>query len=43
MHDDGNWNSRMFLTMHKGAMMNVSKKLGVVTVRSTEIEIVSDG
>lgn len=33
----------LFLTMGKGAMLNVSKKLGLVTNSSTETEIVSTG
>ena len=39
----GKMHSGMFLTMGKGAMMNVSKKLGVVTASSTETKIVADG
>ena len=42
VHADGKGNSGMFLTMCKGAMMNTSKNLGVVTISSTETEIVDD-
>ena len=33
----------MHLMMGKGAMMNVSKKLGLVTTSSTETEVASNG
>ena len=42
-HTDSRGYSGMFLTMGKCAMMSESKKLGVVTVSSTETEIVVDG
>ena len=31
----------MYVTMGKGAMMNASKKLGLVTTSSTETEVVA--
>ncbi len=43
MHSDGKGHSGLFVTMGTGAMINVSKKLGVNTVNSTETEIVSTG
>ena len=43
VHSDGKGNSGMFLTMGRGAMMNVSKKLGLMTISSIEIEVVADG
>ena len=42
-HTDSRGYSGMFLTMGKGVTMSASKKLGVVTVSSTEIKIVADG
>ena len=36
VHADGKVCSEMFLAMDKGAMMSVSKKLGVIIVGSTE-------
>ena len=41
--DDGKCHSGLFLTMGQGAMMKVSKKLGLVAASFTEIEIVADG
>ena len=41
--NDGKGHSGLFLTMGKGAMMNASNKLGIVTTSSTETEIVADG
>ena len=41
VHVDGKGHYGLYLTMGRGAMMNMSKKLGVVTNSSTEIEIVS--
>ena len=43
VHNDGKVHSVLFLTIGKGAMTNVSKKLGFVTTSSTEPEIVADG
>ena len=43
MHANGRGHSILFVTMEKGAMMNVPKKLGTNTVISTETEIVSNG
>ena len=43
VHDDGKGHSGLCLTMEQGAMMNVLKKLGLVTTSSTEKEIVSNG
>lgn len=43
VHSDGKGHSGLFVTMGTGAMINVSKKLGVNTVSSTETRIVSTG
>ena len=43
VHADGKRNSELNLTMGKGSMMIVSKKLGLVTASSTETEVVSAG
>ena len=43
VHADGKGHSRMFLTMVKGVTVSALKKLGVVTVSSTEIDIAADG
>ena len=43
IHDDGKGHSGLCLTMGTGSMMSVSKKLGLVTISSTETEIVSTG
>ena len=43
VHMDGKGHPGMSLTMRKGAMVNVPKKLGLVTVSYTETEVVSDG
>ena len=43
VHADGKGHSELYLTIGKGAMINVSKKLGLVTVSSTETEVVSNG
>ena len=43
VHADGRGHSGMHLTMGKGAMMNVLKKLGLVTTSLTETEVVSNG
>ena len=43
MNEDGKEHSGMLLTMRQGDMMNVSNKIGPVTVSSTETEVVSDG
>ena len=43
VHMDAKGHSGLFATQGKGAMINVSKKLGVVTTSSTETEIVSTG
>ena len=42
-HSDGKGYSFLVITMGKGAMINVSKKLGLVTMNSTETEVVSTG
>ena len=42
-HADGKGNSGLFSKMEKVAMINVSKKLGLVTTSSTETEVVSTG
>ena len=43
IHLDARGHSGLVLTQGKGAMISVSKKLGVVTTSSTEMEIVSTG
>ena len=43
VHGDCKGHSGLFLTLGRGAMINVSKKLRLVTVSSTETEIVSTG
>ena len=43
VHNDGKGHSGTCLTMGKGAMMNVSKKLGLVSTSSTEKEVASNG
>lgn len=43
VHNDCKGHSGLFVTQGKGAMINVSKKLGLVTNSSTETEIVSTG
>ena len=43
IHTDAKGHSGMFTTMGRGALLNIAKKLGLVTVSSTETEIVSTG
>ena len=43
VHTDCKGHSGMFVTQGKGTMMNISKKLGLATISSTETEIVSTG
>jgi hypothetical protein len=43
VHNDCKGHSGLFVTQGKGAMINVSKKLGLVTNSSTETEIVATG
>ena len=43
VHMDTRGHSGLFATMGKGAMLNVAKKLGMVTISSTETEVVSTG
>ena len=43
IHSDGKGHSGMHLAMGRGGMMNVSKKLGLVTTSSTETEVVANG
>ena len=43
VHADGKGHSGLFVTMGTGAMINISKKLGVNTVSPAETEIVSTG
>ena len=40
---DGKGHSGLFVTIGTGAMINASKKLGLCTVSSAEIEVVSTG
>lgn len=42
-HADGKGHSGLFVTIGRGAMINASKKLGVVTTSSTETEVVANG
>ena len=42
VHIDGKGHSGIFLMIGKGRMMNVSKKLGLVTISSTKMEVVAD-
>ena len=42
-HSDGKGYSGLFLIMGRGAMIKVSKKLGLVTTSFTETEVVSNG
>ena len=43
VYNDAKGHSGLYLTMGHGAMINISKKLGVVTTSSTETEVVSCG
>ena len=43
IHTDAKGHSGLYATMGKGAMINVSKKLGLNTLSSTETEVVSTG
>ena len=43
IHTDARGHSGLYATMGKGAMINVSKKLGLNTLSSTETEVVSTG
>ena len=43
VHMDTCGHSGLYATMGKGAMLNVAKKLGMVTISSTETEVVSTG
>ena len=43
VHTDAKGHSGLFVTQGRGAMISVSKKLGVLTTSSTETEIVSAG
>lgn len=43
VHADAKGHSGLFVTMGKGALINVVKKIGLVTSSSTETEIVSTG
>ena len=43
VHTDCKGHAGLYLTMGKGAMINISKKIGLVTNSSTETEIVSTG
>ena len=42
-HADGKVHSGLFITMGKGPMMDVSKKLSLVTTSSTDTEVFSTG
>ena len=43
VHSNCKGHSGLFVTQGKGAMISVSKKLGLVTNSSTETEIVATG
>ena len=43
IHADTKGHSGMYTTMGKGALINVARKLGLVTISSTETEVVSTG
>ena len=43
IHADGKEQSGLFLAIGRGAMISVSKKLGLVTTSSTKTEVVSNG
>ena len=43
MHMDGRSHSGLHVTMGRGGVVNVSKKLGLNTISSTETEVVADG
>lgn len=43
IHADGKGHSGMFVTMGREDMINVSKKLGLVTTSSTETDVMSNG
>ena len=43
VHSDAKGHSEMFTTMGRGALLNIAKKLGLVTLSSTKTEIVSTG
>ena len=43
LHTDGKGHSGLFVTMGLGVMINISKKLGLVTTSSTETEIAASG
>ena len=42
VYNDAKDHSGIFVTMGKGAMINISKKLGIVTNSSTETKVVSN-
>ena len=43
VHIDRKGYSRLYLMMRRGRMINISKKLGLVTASSIETEVVADG
>ena len=43
IHADTKGHSGLYTTMGKGALINVAKKLGLVTISSTETEVVATG
>ena len=43
IHSDGKSYLEIFITMGYSIIINISKKLGVVTINSTKIEVVSNG
>ena len=43
IHADSRGHSGMYTTMGKGALINMAKKLGLVTISSTETEVVATG
>ena len=42
VHNDRKKHSDLFLVIARGAMLNVLKKLSLVTISSTETEVVAD-
>ena len=43
VHEDSKGNSGIFVTMRRGNMLNVLKKLGLITTSFTKTEVVSTG
>ena len=43
VHADGKWHSGLFVTMGRGDIGHLLKKLGIVTFSSIETEVMSNG